>query len=442
MQLSILDCGATLNAQTPQTEYIQNAIDKCYLSGGGEVVVPKGEFLCGGLRLRSNVTLHLLKDAKLVGSRNLNDYRAFFNQDEWNPIPENYLPEYNTATPQKRAWFNAFIVIYNEKNVSIIGGEGSVIDGQNCYNPDGEEKFRGPHCITVIQSENITFKGYTVENSSNWAHAVFTTKNILVDDVTVLAGHDGVHFTICENVTVRNCKFYTGDDCIAGCVNRNVLVEDCILNSSCNAFRFSGVHVRAYRCHAFGPGRFAWRLSLTDEEKKNGVVATPNPNRFNTLRSFFSYFIEGKHCKVEELPSDMLFADCTVENPQRFISYFVDSNHSWFNLPAQDITFRNIKATGVYVPVFLFGDTDAASAKITMENCDVQFLEERKQNAAFKMGYFHTVRLQNVTTNSTCERHIALFGDENGKIVIDGGNVQAPNDNDVFTKPEFETNYV
>ena len=294
----------------------------------------------------------------------------------------------------------------------------------------------------MIQSENITFKGYTVENSSNWAHAVFTTKNILVDDVTVLAGHDGIHFTICENVTVRNCKFYTGDDCIAGCVNRNVLVEDCILNSSCNAFRFSGVHVRAYRCHAFGPGRFAWRLSLTDEEKKNGVVATPNPNRFNTLRSFFSYFIEGKHCKVEELPSDMLFADCTVENPQRFISYFVDSNHSWFNLPAQDITFRNIKATGVYVPVFLFGDTDAASAKITMENCDVQFLEERKQNAAFKMGYFHTVRLQNVTTNSTCERHIALFGDENGKIVIDGGNVQAPNDNDVFTKPEFETNYV
>ena len=49
------------------TAQIQKAIDDCFLQGGGEVIIPEGRFLTGGIRLRSNVTLHLQKNAVLLG---------------------------------------------------------------------------------------------------------------------------------------------------------------------------------------------------------------------------------------------------------------------------------------------------------------------------------------------------------------------------------------
>lgn len=64
---------------------IQKAIDDCFLNGGGEVEIPSGVFLTGGLRLRSNVTLHLLENAVLKGSVNPEDYADYIN-DTIEPI--------------------------------------------------------------------------------------------------------------------------------------------------------------------------------------------------------------------------------------------------------------------------------------------------------------------------------------------------------------------
>ena len=41
------------------TEAIKKAIDECNKSGGGRVVIPKGEFLTGAIHLKSNVNLYL-----------------------------------------------------------------------------------------------------------------------------------------------------------------------------------------------------------------------------------------------------------------------------------------------------------------------------------------------------------------------------------------------
>ena len=51
-----------------------------------------------------------------------------------------------------------------------------------------------------------------------------------MDNVTVEAGHDGIHMTASKNITVKNSNFYTGDDCIAGTANVNVYVNNCELN--------------------------------------------------------------------------------------------------------------------------------------------------------------------------------------------------------------------
>ena len=81
--VSILDFGAQSDAGL-QTEKIQAAIDDCFLSGGGEVQIPRGLFRTGGIRLRSHVMLHLLEGAVLEGSRNWQDY-DICDRDEIEP---------------------------------------------------------------------------------------------------------------------------------------------------------------------------------------------------------------------------------------------------------------------------------------------------------------------------------------------------------------------
>ena len=71
---NILDYGAVPGAAGMQHGAIQAAIDACFGAGGGEVVIPAGTFRAGGIRLRSNVTLHLLTGAVLLGSRDPEDY--------------------------------------------------------------------------------------------------------------------------------------------------------------------------------------------------------------------------------------------------------------------------------------------------------------------------------------------------------------------------------
>ena len=72
------------------TKEIQSAIDECFLAGGGEVVVPKGEYLVGSLRLRSGVTLHLLEGTHLKGSVDPEDYNSYL-EDKIEPIPKDQL---------------------------------------------------------------------------------------------------------------------------------------------------------------------------------------------------------------------------------------------------------------------------------------------------------------------------------------------------------------
>src|SRR6188768_3716299 len=89
--------GVTLN-----TRSIQFAIDYIHQQGGGRLVFDVGRFLTGSVHLKSNVTLHLLEGAVLLGSLNPFDY--------------------------ERKGFTALISGHDQANIGITGI--GVIDGQ------------------------------------------------------------------------------------------------------------------------------------------------------------------------------------------------------------------------------------------------------------------------------------------------------------------------
>ena len=258
MKYNISDFGAVVSDEL-QTEAIQKTIDTCFLNGGGEVIIPCGVFKTGSIRLRSNITLHLMSGAILEGSRDCEDYHDFV-EDKIEPINRKELERPKGRNPHNR-WHHAIIQVLNAENVSIIGEPGSYINGSNCYDPQGEEGYRGPHAIVIFNSSNINLKGYIIKDSANWAHNIFETKNIQIENITVYGGHDGVDIRTCDNVVIENCSFYTGDDAIAGFDNLNVVIKNCIFNAACSVLRFGGTDVLVDNCRSTSPALFAHRYT-------------------------------------------------------------------------------------------------------------------------------------------------------------------------------------
>ena len=72
--LNVKDYGATGDGKTKDTLALQLTIERCAVLGGGEVVVPAGDYATGALVLRSNVTLRIADGASLLGSGDMADY--------------------------------------------------------------------------------------------------------------------------------------------------------------------------------------------------------------------------------------------------------------------------------------------------------------------------------------------------------------------------------
>src|SRR5580700_499739 len=73
---SILDYGAKGDGKTLDTQALQAAIDACAKDQGGTVLVPAGVFVIGTVEMKSNVTLHIAANGKLLGSADGKQYHA------------------------------------------------------------------------------------------------------------------------------------------------------------------------------------------------------------------------------------------------------------------------------------------------------------------------------------------------------------------------------
>lgn len=367
------------------TQTIQKAIDELFSIGGGRVVIHKGEYQISSLLLRSDVTLYLKAGACLKGSRLPDDYDI---SDRLSPESgENYTDAQNcpiahtgrgwikpsgSTNPFSR-WSRAMIKAYRAKNIAIIGEQGAVFDGQNCYDEKGEEGFRGPHFINFHECEGIHLRGYTLQNSSNWGHALFTSSHILCEELTILAGHDGIDFLSCDDVTIRCCTIRSGDDAIAGFDCKNVLVEDCFFSTACNAMRIGG-EVTVRRCRIVGSGEYGHRVSMTLEEKKAGKIAYADNARHNML-SAFEYYSDFRYAIRSR--SDIVIEDCEIENCDKLISYcFTLPKHQWCkNEPLHSLKLQGVRAKNVGLGCRLYAPDDHPLT-VECKNCTFEINNE------------------------------------------------------------------
>lgn len=420
--ISVIDFGAVPGSENIQTERFQAAIDFAFSKGGGEVCVPAGEYRITALRLRSGVCLHLLENAILTASRNAEDY-FILKKDTVEPVDSGELEEgpwtrVNGGPPAFHKfgsrWHNGIIRGLNAENISIIGEAGSVIDGMNCFDEKGEEYYRGPHGISILNCRNVVLSGYTVRHSGNWANMLQNCTNIIAENLVAEAGHDGIHLTSCDNIIVRNCRFYTGDDCVAGFDNQNMLVEGCVLNSACSAFRLGGTNVLIQNCHAYAPAKYMFRGVMSEEDKRAGILAndaTGVQPRYNML-SLFTYYADHS-TEIRSTPCNITIRNCKVDGADRFLHFNYSGNETWQNnRPLTQIAFENIRATGISMPLTAYGD-EKEPCNLTLKNIDFSFREGFED-----ITFMHAANLRKL-----CMKNITIRNAAGGTLVKLWGSI-------------------
>jgi polygalacturonase len=244
---NITDYGAVGDGQTDCSLAFKQAISACNTAGGGRVVVPAGIFLTGAIHLKSNVNLHVTKDATIL-----------FSQDT-----KKYLPVVYTRFEGVECLnYSPFIYAYEQQNIAITGSgtlDGNASndawwswkgkrefgweEGQPSGTPDakalfkmaedgipveqrifGEGHYLRPNFIQPYKCRNVLIDSVTIKRSPMWQIHPVLSQNVIVQNVTVVShgpNNDGCNPESSKNVLIKNCYFDTGDDCIAIKSGRN-----------------------------------------------------------------------------------------------------------------------------------------------------------------------------------------------------------------------------
>jgi polygalacturonase len=236
---NILDFGAKGDGKTLDTQAVQAAIDACGKDHGGTVLVPAGVFVIGTVEMKSNVTLHIAADGKLLGSADGKQYHAA------DAIPlrgDSTLGDGNVG----------LIFAVNAENVTIEGQ--GTIDGQGVQfrspsrgvpPPSGRGGADRPYHLLFHRCKNLRIRDIFLVASAFHSVRIIQSNYVWVDGIhihnRVNGNNDGFHFISSQYVHIANCDVQAQDDACAlfgSC--KFVTVTNSTFSTRWSVFRFGG----------------------------------------------------------------------------------------------------------------------------------------------------------------------------------------------------------
>lgn len=223
--------GSTLN-----TRSLQQALDDC--GAGEEVYLPEGEYLTGGLRLHSDMALHLAEGAVLRGTEDPKDYLPKIRSRFEGVEQECYQSLLNLGEMHHDAGPNCFNVLIYGKGTICGGGQAlalNVIETEKVLLKDyiaslGDKvkecendhtipgRARG-RLINLSNCENVRITGLTLQNGASWNVHMVYSRQIVTDHCVFRSENvwngDGWDPDSSEDCTLFASEFHTGDDSVA-----------------------------------------------------------------------------------------------------------------------------------------------------------------------------------------------------------------------------------
>jgi len=252
---SIINFGAKGDGVALNTESINKTIASVSQKGGGVVLIPSGLWLTGPIELKSNVNLHLKRDAILQFTDDFNQYKlvqgnwegrpAWRNQSPisgtdleniaitgtgiidgnggaWRMVKKDKLTESQWKTlvasggivrEDGKMWFPSAKTVKgsNTKNAGVIE------PGKTAKDYEDIKDFLRPNLLVLTNCKKILLEGVTFQNSPAWnLHPLLcedlTLRNLQVKNPWYAQNGDGVDVESCKNVLIEGSTFDVGDD--------------------------------------------------------------------------------------------------------------------------------------------------------------------------------------------------------------------------------------
>jgi polygalacturonase len=374
--------GARGDGKTDCTEAFKKAIEKCNAKGGGRVVVPKGVFLTGAIHLKSNVNLHVSKDAVIK-----------FSVD-----PKKYLPVVFVRWEGVECMnYSPLIYAFEQENIAITG-EG-VLDGQGAEEnwwkwkgKKGESKetqkearkrliemgeknipvaqrifgdssYLRPNFFVPYRCKNVLIKGVTFKDSPMWFLHPVLCANVAIIGVTTEGqgpNNDGCDPESCTDVLIKNCYFNTGDDCIAIKSGRNN--DGRRVNVPCSNIIVQGCRMK----NGHGGVSLGSELSggIRNIFAEDDTMDSPNLDRMlriktNSIRGGFVENVFFRNIKVGQVADAVMQIDF----------YYEEGDAGNFTPLVQNVELKNIISEKSKYGVWIKAYDRAPATNITIEHC-------------------------------------------------------------------------
>jgi polygalacturonase len=252
---SIISSGAKGDGVFLNTQSINKTIDIVSQKGGGVVLIPGGLWLTGPIELKSNVNLHLERDAILQFTDDFNQYKlvegnwegqpAWRNQSPisgknleniaitgsgiidgnggaWRMVKKDKLTEsqWRTLTSaggivseDGKMWYPSEKTVKGSKTKNA----GVIEPGKTAADYDDIKDFLRPNLLVLTNCKKILLEGVTFQNSPAWnLHPLLcedlTLRNLQVKNPWFAQNGDGVDIESCKNVLIEGSTFDVGDD--------------------------------------------------------------------------------------------------------------------------------------------------------------------------------------------------------------------------------------
>jgi polygalacturonase len=247
--------GAIADGLTLNTVSINKAIVSCSAKGGGVVLVSGGVWLTGPVEMKSNVNLHITRDAILLFTDDFNQYplvegtyegrtsarnqspiygnnlqniaitgRGVIdgNGDVWRMVGKDKLTEREwkakkasggLISADDRIWFPSAKtkLAFDTKRGTAL------LPGQTLKDFEEIKDFLRPNLLVFTNCKKVLLEGVTFQNSPAWClHPVLcedlTIRNVFAKNPDYAQNGDGLDVESCKNVLIEGCTFDVGDD--------------------------------------------------------------------------------------------------------------------------------------------------------------------------------------------------------------------------------------
>jgi len=241
---NVKDFGAVGDGKNLDSKAINAAIESAVKAGGGTVYLPAGNYLCGSIRLKSNITLFIDQGATIIAApvNAENDYDA-----EEKSISIQYQDSGHSH------WENSLIWGIDLENVSILGT--GWINGKNLY----KDWIRGSvqnanKAISLYRCKNVIMRDISIIHGGWFAILATGIDNLTIDNLKIDTNRDGIDIDCCRNVHVSNCSVnspYDDGICLKSTfalgfarATENVTIGNCLVSGFDEGTFLDGTYLR------------------------------------------------------------------------------------------------------------------------------------------------------------------------------------------------------